>query len=156
MKIIVGWSICFLFLLGCKKDRLTEDKEILIGKWEWIMTKNFVGYCDYDADYAITITPETKGVHYSMEFLKGGKVKFYSGASVIETHRVVFGEFGEYCSADPISVHFVIYLDNQKKHIAYKMVGCVSADAITLTHGFPFSVYDATCEHYTSYFKRKI
>lgn len=84
-------SYVLIFSVSCKKDELTGNRSVLIGKWGW--------------DYSIqinrdgippvvtsidTIRPAWDGVNYTFEFLTEGKLLVYKNEKLIEEFRTVF------------------------------------------------------------------
>ena len=147
-------TICLSTLfISCKKDKLEGDKEIFIGKWEWVYTIHTDGICTGYPPSEETITPETVGINYSMEFLKKGIVKYYENSDFIDKDRIVFSQFnGDSCNTWESYLRFSINLDNDSKSSKKSFDGCITNDTIILIRGFPFSSYTEGCEIYRSYF----
>jgi hypothetical protein len=82
------------FLLSCKKDRLKDGKEVLIGTWRWAYTirGNNPGTTSYP-HYIDTVTPTTEGNTYKMDFYKNGKIHFYKNGELTEKKRIVFNSW---------------------------------------------------------------
>ena len=79
-------------LTTCKKDKLKDDKEILIGIWNWKTTSSISNMCTkYSSEYIYdTLTPLSEKNNYSIEFLKKGKINFYKNDEKINSKRIVF------------------------------------------------------------------
>ena len=77
---------------ACKKDKLKDDKEILIGIWNWETTSSISNMCTkYSSEYIYdTLTPLSEKNNYSIEFLEKGKINFYKNDEKINSKRIVF------------------------------------------------------------------
>ena len=151
--------IFFLLLLllattSCKKDKLKDDKQNLIGKWNWTRTIYLGGWCTVDqwnnVNYELyqeTITADTINKNYSVEFLKKGKVLFFEDGIETEKGRIVFNYFEP--TADGAYV-FYFYLNNDKEK---GFGGTLNAD--TLTFDYPFMEDDPACENYLNFLIRE-
>jgi hypothetical protein len=138
--------VCSLVIASCKKDKLEDGKENLIGSWNWIYTQHTSGWCQYDAFYE-TETPTTVGKNYRVEFLKKGKVNYYEDDKLTERHRIVFNYFEQ--GADGAS-YFYFYLDN---NLEQGMGGSIHGD--TLHFDYPLVESDPNCENYLNCFVRE-
>lgn len=68
-------SLLILFFISCKKDKLTDDKEILIGTWNWYSTTKSNSLCN-PPSYETELSPSTENKTYTIKFFKKGKVTF--------------------------------------------------------------------------------
>lgn len=152
----------YLFLLffvvifcGCKKDRLKDEKEVFIGKWQWVYSEADLFLCDGFPSYDDTLTPQSESANYSLEFEKKGKVQLYKDDQLMASYRVVFKVFGgPYYSCYVNYTGFEIALDNYEgSDVNYLIGGCVNADSLIIKNGFPF--YDDGCNFYTNYFVKE-
>jgi hypothetical protein len=130
--------------LGCKKDKLIDEKSVFVGTWNWSYTIHRGNNCEGFL-FEDTLNPITEESNYSMEFYKKGKVAFFKDLLKLSEHRVVFGS-----GMSP----FDIYLNNKDDSINH-MIGYVSSTQLILIKGFPFDVYDVGCETYVSYFVKE-
>ena len=144
MKKLIIILVLILSFQACKKDRLKEDKSILIGTWNWVYTEHYYGWCDGESYYE-TLTPESESEKFSIEFLKNGIVKFYSGnEELIEKKRIVFSEF-KTISKD--SVKYIIKLNNDSEEL---ISGRATLYKQRVFH-YPFDGVSG-CENYVNYF----
>jgi len=150
MKTNQFWLILIMSLCcSCKKDKLTGEKEIFIGKWEWIYTSDY-NYCDPDFPFTTILTPASESTTYTIEFYKKGKVEFLKDNEIVARHRVVFSAFGNpYTCSLPGYTYYGIWLDNDNDSI---LAGCVSPDTLNTYQGFPLD--DSECHIYTNHFVR--
>ena len=141
MKKLIIILVLILSFQACKKDKLIGDKEILIGKWEWIYTEHDYGWCDGDS-FIETIVPEDN--NYSILFSKKGTIKFFKGENITSKKRIVFQSF------KPEGIYefwFFIKLNNNENDI---LRGGFINDTLVLAN-FPLDPIIG-CESYTSYF----
>ncbi len=141
-----------LVLLSCKKDKLEDGKEILIGKWSWVYSEHTYYICLGIPQDEI-INPETEGVNYSVEFLKKGIVKFYENDEVTSRDRVVFDQFGDPSGYGSEYTSFSFYLNNKAFDVEYLIAGAVSADTLIFKRLFPFEL--DPCEKHINYFVKE-
>lgn len=133
-----------LLLNSCKKDKLKEEKEILIGRWNWVYTDHSYGWCD-NMQHEEMLTPSTENKVFSLEFLKKGCLKFIQGENdVVNEYRIVFHYFTVLSST---SASFNIYLDNDEN----MTLGGVINGTSMLVLSFPFTPIPG-CENYQNYF----
>ncbi len=134
-------------ILGCKKDKLKDEKAVLIGNWQWEKTFYESYNCQNCCPINFTLTPLSENKNYSMEFFKKGKVKFYEDNILSNENRIVFKNFYELGGGSVFSIH----LDNDP---TMKLVGMVYAGGDSLlTFDYPFKAYNDPCdEEYISYF----
>ncbi len=151
MRFFFCTAILFLSL-SCKKDKLNGDKEIFIGKWKWTETVHAFGLCEGD-NFSETLTPESTGNQYSMEFFKNGTIKYYENENYLGKSRIVFSSYGGNCSGSfSTFIRFEITLDNNSKDLSNYFTGCISDSEMQVTSGFPFEIYEKYCEFYSSHF----
>jgi len=149
-------TICLSFLfISCKKDKLEGDKEIFIGKWEWVHTVHKFNFCDGYPNSEETITPDTDGSAYSVEFLKKGIVKYYENGNYLDKDRIVFGYYENGGCSDSNYSTFFINLNNDSENSINSFDGCVSTDTLILIRGFPYKNYVKGCETFKSYFVKQ-
>ncbi len=136
--------IFFLMLtfLSCKKDRLSDEKAFLIGKWNWIYSDHDYGWCD-NQQLEETLTPISEGKNYSVQFEEKGKIKFFEDGKIIEECRIVFdffevNELGE--------SFFFLYLNNDKE----RGIGGSGKDTLRLK--YPYIEEVEGCGVYANYF----
>ncbi len=144
--------VLLLILCSCAKDKLFGDKAVLIGTWNWTETKHTYGICEGYTSSA-TLTPETEGISYTMEFYEKGIVKYFENEQLIGSDRLVFVEYGDSCNGSLSNyLNFKIYLNNNSEDLSSYFSGCVCDTAIQVLRGFPFDSYEDGCEFYSSHF----
>jgi hypothetical protein len=141
-----------LTLSSCKKDKLTGEKDILIGKWRWVYSEHLYNACNGPIMIEI-LTPLTENKNASIEFFKKGKVKFDDNKS----KRIVFFSWRDAGQNAPNSdFKFGIRLNND---IESSTGGWVSSDTLILTGDYveePFE--DVSCDGcctYLNYYVKK-
>ncbi|MFT5601842.1 MAG: hypothetical protein ACI9N1_002091 [Flavobacteriales bacterium] len=88
------WSIkllvigVFFSLSSCKKDKLKDGKEVLIGEYEWIYSARRSQFSS--VTYSDTIDPISESTSFKMEFQEKGKIIFYENDEIIKERRIVF------------------------------------------------------------------
>ena len=137
-----------MLLASCKKDKLKDEKEILVGKWEWEYSINHKNVCSNGPFWTDTLTPQSEGAHYIIEFLKKGKVIFYKEGEEQDKKRIVFYFFNEdNCSLSGYK-SFGILLNNDDDE---QLIGCYSNnDTLIIHQGYPYK--DEDCKKFTNYF----
>lgn len=149
MKNFILFIGILLLALSCKKDHLKDEKEILVGTWNWSSSDHSYGWCENETLEEVLNT-ETEDNDYSLVFLRNGKVNYLKNGVVTETHRLVFYTFNN--SSEPIT--FAIYLDNNQDDRKYDLSGEIHDGQILKSWGtFPFA-YVHGCEQYISYFTK--
>lgn len=151
-------AILFIFsvlLLSCKKDKLTGDKSIFIGKWEWIYSMHKHNFCNGSPTTTDVITPASDGNNYAIKFYEKGIVKYYENENYLGKDRLVFSSFGSNCEYNANSISFGIYMNNNLYDEDYVFQGCIDSDTIIVEKGFPFQNYVKGCESYVSYFAKQ-
>jgi len=90
MKLYIILIIIYVFnaiiALGCKKERLNDDKtEHLIGHWIWKKTirSDFWSYTPND-----TVTPQNSGHEFALKFKKQGKVSYFTDGLETESYNM--------------------------------------------------------------------
>jgi hypothetical protein len=145
MKKRILYSIMFIAIISCRKDRLKNEKDILIGKWEWIYSDQT--YFGRTTTYN-KATPLTENTTYQMVFLKKGIIEFYENNVFIEKYRIKFNLWDNSCRDN--SNYFNISLDNSE----LVFHGCISRDTLKTLSYFPFDDSDGTWSS-INYFIRK-
>jgi len=147
MKKLIIILVLILSFQACKKDRLKEDKSILIGTWNWVYTEHYYGWCDGESYYE-TLTPESESEKFSIEFLKNGIVKFYSGnEELIEKKRIVFDYFK---TIVPDTIKYSIKLNNKSD----ELLSGGGGDTFQKLNQYPFKG-EYGCEDYDNYFVKQ-
>jgi hypothetical protein len=133
-------------MLSCQKDKLTNEKEILIGKWKWIYTEHSTGWCESNPQfYTINAASDTKS--YGVEFFEKGRIWFYENGKVIEKYRITFETFEDLSGGNYL---FYIKLNNQPTEI---IGGSVRGDSLRIK--YPYVESDPNCENYLNFFVRE-
>jgi hypothetical protein len=150
MILLIG---VIFFIFSCKKEKLEGDKEIFIGKWNWIYTTHIHSFCDSDPNYTDILNPESEDAKYSMKFFENGIVKYYENEKYLGRDRLIFKIFNlSECGEGYYK--FFINLDNKDELNKY-FEGCISQDSLISIGGFPFDQFEYGCEVYTSYFVKE-
>jgi len=138
-------ALLVIVLSGCRKHRLKNEKEILIGKWEWVYSdQQFYGRT---TTYK-RVTPLTEETTYQMMFLKKGVVEFYENNAFVEKYRIKFKLWDNSCQDN--SNYFNISLDNSDLILH----GCIFKDTLKTLSYFPFNTSDGSWSS-INYFVRK-
>lgn len=148
--------ICSLsFLMGCKKDKLTGDKEILVGKWKWIYTESvYTPNCN-GSPSTTYYTPLSEGKEFELEFIKKGCVKFFENGNKNKKDRIVFTGEGWQITTTTLFYgyfNFNIFLDNKETDI---LSGYVKGDTLILMGSFPKESSSQSCLSNFNYFIRE-
>jgi len=145
-------SLLVLIFIACKKDKLTDDKEILVGTWSWYKTEKVSSLCN-PPSFETELTPTTENKNFEIKFFEKGKVEFYENNSNTHEYRIVFTLFGgSGCDYLDGYTYYGIDLDNNPE---LDLDGCICSDTLIVIRGFPYSDPVNACENYTSYFVRK-
>ena len=148
-------SVFFLLpflMIGCKKDKLKGEKEILMGKWKWaysIKSERYV--CDNPAVITV-LDPTSVGADFYLDFNKKGCVTFYQNTEKKEKYRLVFTSWNFGLSPYPDYYSFGIRLDNDDTE-AFN--GYVKSDTLIDRGYFPFNEPEGVCISYTNYFVKE-
>lgn len=138
--------IIIILFSSCQKDRLEDNKTILVGHWNWVHTEYSYGWCDYEPKYS-TMTPSNSSKNFAIKFLEKGMVQFFEGGLLIQKDRIVFEQFELLENGNYL---FNIKLDDQFDRI---LGGSVNGD--TMTVNFPYIESDPNCENYLNFFVRE-
>lgn len=150
MKLVSALFLLMTIIVSCKKDKLEGDKEILVGKWNWINTQSISNSCDADSLWNfVMFDSATADKTYSLEFLSKGKVIFAHNDGTIWNDRIVFESFTPLTEA-PYQYEFVIRLDNRKND---PFTGLVGADSLRIPD-FPFDT-EVDCEARWNHFVKE-
>ena len=139
-------------LLSCKKDRLQDEKEVLIGKWEWVRTETTYSLCN-PPSYDSVILPDMIENSYELDFHKKGKFDFVTNGIIDSSKRLVFKHFTYEDYAGDSSYVFSIRLNNKDDNI---LVGWIYFEDDSLfTWSYPFETnIDVPCETNKSFFHK--
>jgi hypothetical protein len=141
----LAYIFIVLSLITCKKDKLIDDKAVLIGKWEWIYSKF---YREGSSPYTFYKTPNSEDATYQLNFLEKGKVQFMKDNVILEEYRIVFKSTDERCF-DNFEKHR-IWLNNKSDN---RLIICIKNDTLRTSGVFPFEQQN---EFYVgNYFIRK-
>lgn len=150
MRNLVLLALTFFLLMGCKKDRLKDEKSLLIGKWEWQRTVREFNLCNPPIYYEV-LSPDSENKTYGLEFEKKGKVYYLENNQIVQAYRLVFANFILVDNFSPTVYSFSIKLDNEDDN---RLSGLVyeSGDSLSVTQ-FPFiSDNEGLCEVFKSTF----
>jgi hypothetical protein len=81
-KHIIVLSAIICLLNGCKKDKLTNDYNVLVGTWTTISSMGEVGNCGF------VIGTQTNP-NLKLTLIEKGRYKLYSGDKKIESGRLI-------------------------------------------------------------------
>jgi hypothetical protein len=139
---LAKYIVLILIVLSCKKDKLKNEKEILVGTWIW----------DYSIISNVACTKDDKHIKtndvYEIVFKEKGKVEFYKNSTRVDRGRILFTQFIEEINTS--YYRFGIDVNNNSEE---DLDGYVIENALVIVRNFPFK--DETCMDYTSYFIRK-
>lgn len=139
-----------LFVISsCTKRRLKDEREILIGRWQWSHTLKVTHLSSGNSVYD-TIFPSDVLDSYDVVFLKKGNVIFKTNNVETHSYKSYFNKFQitgslAECFVNDGSVYdFEIYLNKDSEKI---MNGCVRNDSLMFfQNDFPFvNEYDENC-----------
>lgn len=82
IKYILVLSVIFYSMNSCKKDKLTNDNEVLIGTWTSISTMVEPGNCGFVPGHATN--PNLK-----LTLMERGRYKLYNEEKKIESGRLI-------------------------------------------------------------------
>lgn len=141
--------ISLLLGSGCKKNRLKDDKAILVGEWEWIYTDkdNFGTLPAYEL-----VTPANQGNTYQLLFKKKGVVHLMKNGDCQERKRTVFSSW-DHLSNGEISFH--ILLNNDLDDQLFGFVR--SSDTLVIMDRWPYKEAEACSSgcNFTHYFVKR-
>ncbi|NOQ75581.1 MAG: hypothetical protein GQ574_26460 [Crocinitomix sp.] len=114
-KILLLLGFGLLLLFSCQKDRLSKEKEILVGTWDWDYSKLFDN-CD-GFIHSQEINPATENDTYQVEFLKRGIIRFYKNDVLTAEHNIVF-HYAEIPEGGIVEsnkeIHVILHLDGDE------------------------------------------
>jgi hypothetical protein len=143
----LAYIFIVLSLITCKKDKLIDDKAVLIGKWEWSYSR-----FERSGSNAFTYsrTPNSVGATYQLNFLEKGKVQFMKDNVILEEYRIVIKRTGvEWCFH--WDQGYVIWPNNKSDN---SLIICIKDD-ILRTNSFPFNQDDVSDFIEGNYFIRE-
>ena len=150
-QILIFTFVC-LILSACKKDRLSAEKDILIGTWNWQHT-DFSHYCDGWLVHE-TYDPTSENETYEIEFLKKGVIQFYKNDVLVSEHFIKFNTASiqkEGIVESHKEISFDIFLDgNAETNITGK-----GTQNEMIISSYPF-VLELECHYWIrNYFKKR-
>jgi len=148
IKYIFSVIIISTVVLGCKKDRLIDDRSILIGQWTWDNSYHSYGYCQ-NQTWVEILSPTTEDFSFKIEFLKKGRMKLYRDNVVLDSYRIVIKKF----ELNNTNYDFSFYLDND---IEKAVTGGITNDTLWIKGkvNLPFET-EHGCENYLNYFVKE-
>ena len=153
MRKVILLALAVLALsVSCKKEKLKDDKAILIGNWEWVYTNYKYNMCTQSSGQSTTLNPETEGNNYSMLFEYEGRVKQFENGILKQDGRIIFSKFDEFDDSWGNGWTFIIHINNEEEN---RLRGRVWGDSL-YTPDFPFKADDPPCDEYRSFFVRKM
>jgi len=149
MKRIIFISILIGLNFSCQKDRLTGDKKILVGTWNWrssLLEDWCLGFKNH--------TPENTGKTFKVVFTKKGTIQFYENNTILREHTIKFDEL--YIQTEGIvesyrHISFSIQLDGDPKNLIY---GFGTPNEFKFDN-FPFAKDEECVEHAHNYFRKE-
>jgi hypothetical protein len=151
LLLYTSFIICLCFLNGCKKDKLKDEKNILVGKWEWTSSSATINLCNPPTS-DIVITPFTENVDYSIEFQEKGKVIFYTNDVETEKYRIAFTSWTISDYVEPYDYMFYIDLNNDEDKSMY---GVVKQDSLLIFNSFHPFYNGGDCDYYWNRFVKE-
>lgn len=138
--------IFFLMLtfLSCKKDRLSDEKAFLIGKWNWTHTYYEYNQCTQCCPLYDTLFTLEVNKTFAMEFEKKGKVNFYENNVLVDTYRIVFDDF--YGESDFV---YDIHLDGDENQ---RLLGRVYPNGTLYSWDYPYKAVNFPCDECKNFF----
>lgn len=133
--------VCLILLVSfysCQKDELSGDKEIMIGKWNWIFTIQY-HYGDFIA-WQDTIFPATIGERYSIEFLEKGVMLWNKNDDRIDRQRIIFTFWKEGVNGTANINNFNEFSIKMSNDLDF--FGYLNPDTLITNDLFPFSRED--------------
>lgn len=130
MNRIIVFIVVLVGLFSCKKDRLKDENEILVGKWRWVKTIKSL-----DQPQFIYSNPSMNGNNYELEFFKCGRVKYFENGNEVFYYKLKFD--GNY-SCDDYWCNFPFFLD---KTISVKAIIYNSSKDTLYITDYPFNEF---------------
>lgn len=143
-------ALSALIILSCKKEKLTGESKILVGKWQWVYSMKVANTCN-PPTYTEMLTPQTLGDNYSIHFIEKGKVEFTSNNQITKERITNVYLETDQSSSVHFQYTFVIFIKTDE--LMNKLSGLVGEDSLLIRQDFPF--VDTDCENYTNYFVRE-
>jgi hypothetical protein len=144
--ISLAFFVCFL---SCKRDKLEEDKELLVGRWSWTHSYYEHNKCEPCCTMYDTLNPQSEIKNFSLEFEYKGKVKFFENGILINEGNIAFDDF--YDQNGTSGKTFDIHVDNDANQ---RLLGTVF-DSTLYTWDFPYEANNSPCDDYKNYFLRE-
>lgn len=143
---IIGVSFV---IFSCQKDRLTGDKKILVGTWNWrssFVLDDCLGWTDH--------TLENTGKTFKVVFTKKGTMQFYENNMLLREHDIKFDEL--YIQTEGIvesyrHISFSIQLDGDPKNMIY---GFGTPNEFKFDN-FPYAKDEECVDHAHNYFRKE-
>ncbi|MEX1002605.1 MAG: hypothetical protein WDZ35_10865 [Crocinitomicaceae bacterium] len=149
-KIRCFWIFLTLLInISCKKDKLKDEQEILVGEWEWFYTNTTYEICN-PPSYDSIVNPSNFDKNYHLQIEKKGRVHFIEDSSQKSSFNLQLVYFSENTTYINYDFEFSIYLDGEQEN---QISGFVGIDSMVVVKGLPFP--DTDCDNYTSYFVRE-
>jgi hypothetical protein len=147
MKHVFVIILMLFFFTSCKKDKLIGEKEIFIGKWNWVYSidKDYL----YDTTHIYyPITPSTENVNYSIEFKENGKYYLRKNSDVFYKDKAKFLQWEP--NASGTRYYFTLFIDDETQ-----LVGKVYGDTIVTSDYFPPFELEYGAYKYYNYFAKE-
>ena len=126
----LAYIFIIILLITCKKDKLINDKAILVGNWEWVYSKIVKAGSN---SYTYYKTPNSENATYQLNFLEKGKVQFMKDNVILEEYRIVFKPTDVKCFDD--GEKYKIWLNNKSEN---SLIICIKNDTLRTSGVFPF------------------
>ena len=151
MKKYTFFLLLFLSLFSCKKEKLTGEKEIFIGKWKWIYSV----YNDSSPDFVRvdSVTPEN---NFELEFTDKSKVFIYENNKLCAEKDVIMSNFF-ICDINlvrdsSVYIHnsYIYFIETEKKNKTNNTLrGLINEDTLIVT--FDMFTFDYSIAGYKNY-----
>lgn len=138
--------VILLSFHSCKKDKLVNEKSVLIGSWKWVSTSHTYGWCEGESHYN-NIGPGDIGDDYAISFAENGKIAFFKNEIKEQKYRILFQS---YSHLEDSKYAFQLKLNND---VTKMIEGTVSQDTMTIK--YPYVEEDPNCENYLNFFVRE-
>ncbi len=134
---------CLIF--SCGPRNLVDEKEVLIGQWEWVNTLHEYTCFPLDTEW---VTPATYDTTFSIEIVRRDKIYFLRDGEVAISNPVwatFLDSSGIFSNGFFFSMHF-------EEPVIYTVAGHVNEDSLMLLEYWPDPFIDRSCHEYTHYF----
>jgi hypothetical protein len=149
MKQILVLIFAIVFLQSCKKDELSEDKEIMIGKWKWECTVR--EHYGNSQSYTDTLNPNNVSKSFSIKFEQKGIGYLFEDGEKTKRFRIVFNAWRDGNTTTILNSMYFSFDINKEE-----LFGNVNPDTLVTYVLFPYDRETGADNIYvTNYFVRE-